>query len=295
MPPVPAAESADEPSADPGGAQAAVNRYRDLAKYLVTIFAAIGALLAAGTQLSSLGQLSVTDDTARLVAAAIALAVAIGVVVVVVQWALGVLQPVEMTLDKIIATPAIREEIEKRPSLLLQTGSVQALKAAAAEALADEPDEIFTAEDQARWRAGINEVLDEASVVSVQQAFMAAWRKMLKAGIVGAVAIALFAWAANPPADDASASAVVSPAPVLVKVTLTSAGREALKNALGQQCTERSSIRALSIGGSDGAPKLVTIPEDTCGAAQFTLEPGLGYAASTTTAPRPKPSPTPSK
>ena len=293
MPPVPAVDKADEPNKDPGGVEAAINRYRDLAKYLVTIFAAIGALLAAGTQLSSLGELSLADDTARLAAAAVALAVSISVVVLVVEAALEVLRPVEMTLEAILADANVRAEIEKRPSLLLETGSVEELKRGADAALADEPDEIFTAEDQARWRRGVEEVLNQAALISVRRSFEAAWKKMLPAGVVGAFAIAVFAYAANPKDEATPASAVVSPAPVLVQVTLTPAGREAFKDALGQKCIARSAIRALSIGGKDGAPKLVTIPELGCAAAQLTLEAGLGYAASTVLAPTPEPSPTP--
>ena len=35
---------ATEPGADPGDARAAIERYRDLAKYLITVFAAVGGL-----------------------------------------------------------------------------------------------------------------------------------------------------------------------------------------------------------------------------------------------------------
>jgi hypothetical protein len=71
---------------DPGSVQTAVDRYRDLAKYLIGILAAIGALMVAGTQLSSIGELSWSDDTPRLIAAFAGLAAALAAVVWVV-WA----------------------------------------------------------------------------------------------------------------------------------------------------------------------------------------------------------------
>ena len=73
---------------DPGGVQAAIDRYRDIAKYVIGIFAAIGALLVAGTQLSSIGKLSYEDDAGRLAAAVIALAFAIGAVVRILHEAI---------------------------------------------------------------------------------------------------------------------------------------------------------------------------------------------------------------
>src|SRR5213075_1286979 len=94
------APATKEEASDPGGPDAAVNRYRDLTKYLVTIFAAVGALLAAGTQLSSLGRLNLNDYPGRLLAAGVALTVAIAVVVVVIVMALEVLRPVDMTFDQ---------------------------------------------------------------------------------------------------------------------------------------------------------------------------------------------------
>lgn len=282
----------EESGVDPGGVEAAINRYRDLAKYLVTIFAAVGALLATGSQLSSIGKLSPADDALRLGAAVLALGVAIAAVFHVIQAASKVLRPVEISLDTIIGDTEVKREIERRPGLLLGTSNVKELKRGAAAILADEPDATVTPEEQARWREGIETVLDRAAVIMVRRTFEAAWKTMRRAGLLGAAAIAVFAWAANPGDDETPSDVVVSPAPALVEVSLTAAGREALGEALGEQCTERNSIRALSVGGEEGAPELVTLPERGCAAAQFTLAPELGYGAGGLSAPQPS-TPTP--
>src|SRR5688572_14701807 len=88
---------------DPGGVQSAIDRYRDLAKYLIAIFAGVGALLVAGTQLASIGDLSLEDDLGRVIAAALGLALTIGAIATVVALALKVLRPVEMTLEDVSA------------------------------------------------------------------------------------------------------------------------------------------------------------------------------------------------
>ena len=74
------APEAGEVHPDPGDVQSAIDRYRDLAKYLITIFAAVGALLVAGTQLASIGDLSFEDEPGRVIAVIAGLVLAVGAV-----------------------------------------------------------------------------------------------------------------------------------------------------------------------------------------------------------------------
>jgi hypothetical protein len=57
----------------------------------------------------------------------------------------------------------------------------------------------------------------------------------------------------------------------------TASGRETLAGALGKACVTRP-VGALAIGGSEDAPRVVTLPQGGCRAAQFTLQPEWGAA-----------------
>ena len=283
------APATKEEASDPGGPDAAVNRYRDLTKYLVTIFAAVGALLAAGTQLSSLGRLNLNDYPGRLLAAGVALTVAIAVVVVVIVMALEVLRPVDMTFDQLMADPKLKTELEKRPGLLMGAANLAEMRELAENIL--DGDDDFGADVRSSWKTAVTRLLDQAIVIKVRSLFERAIKSMLAAGVVGAAAIAVFAWAVHPP--DAPPGPVVSPKPSEVAITLTPGGREALATAIGKDCVKLPSIQAIAIGGTAAAPKLVTIPSHSCKPAQFALPAELGYPASTTPAPTPIPTATP--
>ena len=92
-------------------------------KYLITIFAGVGALFVAGTQLSSIGDLSFEDDTARAVAI-VGMVLTIGAIAAVVGQAYP-RGPVEMTFDDIVSDAQLRSEIERRASLLGGAGSLE--------------------------------------------------------------------------------------------------------------------------------------------------------------------------
>ena len=116
-------------------------------------------------------------------------------------------------------------------------------------------------------------VIDYASYREMQRRFDVARRWMLAFAVVGATAIAVFAWAANPPDD--VADALVAPPPVQVRIALTGHGREALAGALGPTCVTRP-VAALMIGGTREAPLVVALPRTGCTPSEFTLAPALG-------------------
>lgn len=261
---------------DPGGVQAAIDRYRDIAKYVIGIFAAIGALLVAGTQLSSIGKLSYEDDAGRLAAAVIALAFAIGAVVRILHEAIKILRPVEISLADVAADDKLRKDVEARPSLLGGADSVEDLQDQLASDLLED-------DERKGWLAVADEVMARGAYKKAQICFDAAWKPMLGAALVGAAAIAVFAWAANPPESE-TADPVMRPDPVELTFTLTDDGRQTLSGELGEECV-KGEIAALSIGGKEGAPRVVTLPTEDCETAQFTLDPELGTPIAADSAP----------
>ena len=255
---------------DPAGVQSAIDRYRDLAKYLITIFAGVGALLVAGTQLSSIGDLSFEDDTARAVAAIVGMVLTIGAIAAVVGLALRVLRPVEMTFDDIVSDAQLRSEIERRASLLGGAGSLEEVQDLLRTTALSEAD-------RESWFGVADQIVAYAAYLRTRSTFEGTWRPMLIAAIVGVIGIAAFTWGANPP-ESSTQAPVLDPRPVAVQVSLTDQGRDALADALGGEECATGAIAALSIGGSETAPKVVTLPDGTCTAAQFMLDPEWGAA-----------------
>jgi hypothetical protein len=255
---------------DPAGVQSAIDRYRDLAKYLITIFAGVGALLVAGTQLASIGDLSFEDAPERVIAAAVGLVLAVAAVAVIVRLALRTLQPVDMTFDSIAGDAALAAQIEQRPLLLGGAGSV-------AEVRDNLDTTALSDEERDSWYMVADQIVAYAAYLRTRATFEGTWRPMLFAAVAGVLGITAFTWGANPP-EDTSSSATVEPAPVTVRVSLTEDGQDALADALGGGECAVAPIPALAIGGTRSAPKVVTLPHGTCKAAQFTLPAEWGAA-----------------
>ncbi|MGP0102344.1 MAG: hypothetical protein ACLPUT_12095 [Solirubrobacteraceae bacterium] len=263
---------ASQPEAD--AIQVAIDRYRDLAKYLIGIFAAVGALLVAGTQLSSIGSLSWRHDSERLIACVLGLAAALLAVFWVMRRAVDVLRPVDLSLESIAEDRYLCTEIERHQALLAGAQSVSTLAAL----LASSP--LSSPEERERWRRVADAVIDRAAYLEMSRRFNRAWRSIVVAAIVGAGGIFVLAWAANP-----SKSAVtetqptLAPEPIPVTVNLTGAGRKVLGDALGKHCPEP--IAGLAIGGTEAQPMIVTTATGRgCKPTQFLLDPEWGYARS---------------
>jgi len=265
---------------DPAGVQTAIDRYRDLAKYLITIFAGVGALLIAGTQLASIGKLSLADDSERIVAVAVAvgLILATGAIAAIIGLALKILRPIEMTFDDVIDDPKLRAAINKRRSLLGVADHLDQVRDnVRSRALPDE--------DLESWFVVADDIVAEAAYLRMRETFDGTWPPLLGAAVAGVLGITLFAWGANPPAEATVPGPSVRSVPVEVRISLTDDGREALRAALGGGRCARPQIPALSIGGKEGAPLVVILPRRPCKVAQFLLAAEWGAVVSAKTAP----------
>jgi hypothetical protein len=263
------------PQVDPGGVQAAIDRYRDLAKYLVTIFAAIGGLLVAGTQLSSIGSLQWPENLDRVLTGGIGFVVAVLAAAVIIWKALNVLRPVEMSFDQVVGK--VREGTVKVPVELLRpydTVGQLALVIKAAEVGSPTREAHL---DQAA------EVVDKAAYDEIARRFKAARIWMMGGALLGTAGIVAFVWGANPPKSE-TADPVARPVPVEVVVTLTDTGRNVLGDSLGKKC-DGDHIDAISIGGTEATPRVLTLADHGCKLAQFSLPPNWGKATSARTAP----------
>lgn len=268
-------KATSSPQVDPGGVQAAIDRFRDLAKYLVTIFAAVGGLLLAGTQLTSTGSLQWPENDDRILVGGIGFIVAFLAATVIVWKALDVLQPVEMSFDEV--TERVRDGQITVPVQLLRpynTVGELALVIETAEAGSPTRESLL---DQAA------EVVDKVSYDEIAGRFKAARSWMIGGALVATVAIVALVWGANPPKSE-TADPVVRPVPAEVVVSLTRTGREVLGDSLGKNC-DGDRIKAISIGGTESTPRVLTLAENGCKLVQFSLPPNWGKATSTRSAP----------
>jgi hypothetical protein len=265
---------------DEEATQAAVERYRDIAKWLITVFAAVGGVLVAGSQLTALGNLDLEDDRGRLLVALSGLAIAMAMAVVIVASALHVLEPLPLFVKDVVSDQDLAKELNQRPERL-PFGSTSVV---------DLDDKLGTAlrspalseQEKEGWRDEARRFIGQARVVKVRSRFRRAWRRMAWAAPLATVGIVVFAYAANPPesssanADDSNV-AVVLPAPTEVRLHLTPSGRTALGSGLGRECV-RAPVPALTIGGDLSRPRVVVLPVQGCKPAQFVLSPSLGVA-----------------
>ncbi|HEY3970861.1 MAG TPA: hypothetical protein VGL79_05630, partial [Solirubrobacteraceae bacterium] len=185
----------DAPTPEAENVQTAIDRYRDLAKYLIGIFAATGALLVAGTQLSSIGELSWHDDRARLIASILGLAVAIAAVFWIIRRAVDVLRPIDLSLEQVSANNKLRTKIESEPGLL---GGAQKISVLAA--LVKNPSVTSKAQRDS-WKRVVDGVVERAAYLEMERRFERALHEMIAAAVIGAIGITVLAWAANPPKD----------------------------------------------------------------------------------------------
>jgi len=205
--------------------EAANQRIRDAAKWLIASAAAVGAALIAGSQLSSIGRL---DPGPRLWIAAAGALVGLTAVVWAIWTAVGVLLPVLVLIADLAAgwekppralRPVVRF-LHQYPKFLQGVGSPAALitrrdklveglrEAVAAKASAgDDPEALWESEEElAKARAGladvdqrITAVEDIANHEALKARFHACLRRLLAATVLAALGIVAFAWAANPP------------------------------------------------------------------------------------------------
>ncbi len=203
---------------------AAVAEMQATAKWIVGIFGLVGGALAAGTQLSGIGELGASDR--RLWVAVGAGAVALFLVGVVIWSAARVLTGGHVTRDVLLGIGGGAQGLRGRrgwskaevrrvmdPSVLDGHSSIEELLGLYDEAVAkrrefDRLEERTDADvareaevngDVAYLGRVIGNITSAVRWVLVERLFERAVRVMFGAGFLAALAMGVFAWAANPP------------------------------------------------------------------------------------------------
>jgi HAMP domain-containing protein len=226
----------DTPQVDADDFSIGVGQIRDAAKWIVAAFAAIGAALIAGSQLSSIGKLEVSADWGdyhhlaflRLPVAILGAVVGLGSVAWIIWNTVSLLAPRTQPLSKLVTdetmnsgSPVIKAlrdagfigtDSEFGTLAALKTRrddtlnawkasyaaweAVPATDTAGAAQAASDSDVAWTHANYVEERVG--KIEDFALFSWFSSDFAALQRRAVYAAGIGAVGIVLFAWAANP-------------------------------------------------------------------------------------------------
>lgn len=278
------------------------------------VLGAIGTALVAGVQLGSIGALDWPDP--RLVAAFVAFGIAVLGIARLLRQAGAVLAPDTTNLHDLVHREGLprkdREEIgdivvelEKQPWLSRGWGpKVRDLKGQYEHVLeeaydayrASWDDKLAEAaglsrqqsEEQEGLRldvaddryndvdAAVGAVIDQAHFLRFKTRYLALIRSLGSWGVIVGLAIAIFAWAANPPddSDDETATDEVAVLEAVV-VALTPAGQNAVGPALGSGC-DLEAAPAIVLARDEDVITVVTSGADGCSAVRFDVTCALG-------------------
>jgi hypothetical protein len=210
---------ADEESSSGGsGLSKAADRLRETTKWLIAAFAAIGATLVAGSQLSNVGSL-IPGHEVRFAIAIVGVLVAFVGVALAIYYALNVAVAGSVSLGELArrnATDPLKNRIETDPALMAGNPSLATLnsdyvaamtarKQRYAAYLADDTllDQAKMADAHARFASDtVQSILEVANFGDVAQAFKTARGPLFLGAVIAALGVVVFAAAANPPKNE---------------------------------------------------------------------------------------------
>jgi hypothetical protein len=265
---------------DPLAATNAANeKIRETAKWMVTSFATIGGVLVAGLSLSSLGKLTAQTPDERVAAAVAGIVLAVVGVTIPIWFTSRVLSPFITTFASADAHPDIVKDVlggsDALGGITYTTLKAEVRKAdkRIAEASDAEYDEAVAA--RVAWEPTRRIALGLVGSRLLDGRFRDARIAIVSGVALAALGVGLFAWGSNAPASDSDAPVALGQAPVRERVQLTRAGLDALAPTRG--CT-RTPLTVLAIGGSEGRREVVTVPTRGCRSVRFVLTASLGTA-----------------
>jgi hypothetical protein len=287
-----------EPAATSDTAVTGVETLRESAKWLIGAYAAVGAVIIAGLQLTSLGKI---EDHTRFWVAVLTAGAALVAVVIGIYVVSRVLAPAEVEdSDVDAAEHRVREDrsvLKGRAQTArdLQEKYQQALndreeyrKAISAATVVD-GEKQAAKEHAAAAQEEVATLLEPLEAIrrrlvfeNVQRRYGEAKRVLaVVAGVVVASVIA-FAWAANPSEESQTAAKVSAhgpslevPSRVVVSVSKVRPSLAVLRKRLGARC-ELDEVQALVVGGTASSPEIVTLPEEHCNVQRFTASQNIG-------------------
>lgn len=270
--------------AEPNPFAAAVDQMQQTARWLLTVFAAIAGVLLAGTQLSNLGHLTLSDY--HLWVAVLAGLLALTLIGRIIWTTAQVLTQGHVTrVDLVHPAKATQGGVELTDlSLLGGYVSVAALLNAYDAVIKDRFTSI-EANDTAKVQDDETKVEYLGALVSgltaaayynnVRRLFQEAMRTMFIFGAPAAIAIVGFVWAVNPPTPSTATPSAPAVPDQPAEATLRLAGADiAAITTVGKPCA-RKPIHVIVLSADTGQDDLVTVPTAACKLVRLTVNPSL--------------------
>lgn len=255
----------ERPDTDAERIAAVLQRYRDVAKWIIGVVAAVAGALTAGLGLTSLGKL----DGVELGLATLGIVVVIAVIAIIVLRAAALLRPESVRIDEISTDDVAYlkrlgfETLGATDGEELQTAQVRVLRSG-----------VLSDAEAESWRSQRRDMGAQIAFRRVSSSFKRTIEEIVKLAVIGALAICLFAFASTQEEAD-SPKPAVPPKPVAATVHLSAKGRDNLRGSLGADCV-KAPVAAIAIGGEAGNAQLIAIPSDRCNPARFTVTTELG-------------------
>jgi len=266
-----------------------VTTLRDTSKWLVAILGGVGAVLAAGVQLSNAGQLDLGWRLLLALAAGIATLLFLGLAI---KHVVKVLTSGDSTLDELVeeekgSKRGPKEDIRRAKEAEFLPASYQSVEdfrhqfREAKQQLSQEEhkkpqDAAKVAELRDRVQLLGQQVMPQlfagVRYFRVRRLFDEAVGWLLFWGFWAALGILAFAWATNPAPEASDPSPFKTP--VEGFVNLNSEGRDSLSDALGHKCIEQP-ISVIVLSTSEQAANVVSIPTEECELGRFTVTYGV--------------------
>jgi len=270
----------------------AADRIRETAKWLIASFAAVGTILVAGTQLSSIGSLNASD--ARFWVALAGVVAALTAVVIAIDKVVDVLVTPPLSMKALAepgsgdaVTQAVRTKIADDHALVIDGDLSRLYKdyTLAAKQSRTSYDAWRAAPTAANLTAAqlddgrlttldgsVQNVLAVATLLQLSETFRVTKRWIVGATVIAAAGIVVFAAAANPRKP-------AGPAAVVVGSTVTFAPSKTawpvIKPRVGPAC-RTTKFRAVALGTAGSGVDLVTVPGNGCEPVRITVTPTMG-------------------
>jgi hypothetical protein len=282
------------PTAD-GQFTTASDKLRETAKWLVTVFGALGGALITSLSVSNLAQVS----GGKLLLALLGFALGMGGTALVIFSVARVLLVTDTSLSDISGQTADSElvgTLGKYQALL--GGFPNTTKLAETHLAAqgqriesyermlhppDDPEFSFDAEKLRFERASkelmltspvVDRVLGFAGFLRLRGRFVTALVSMAFGFVAVSVGIGLFAYNAKAPAENQQA-AIVAGRPVQAVVDLNATGEDTYRQLLGDRC-DLNHIEVLALASSANGVNVITEPGRSCNLEEFVVTPELG-------------------
>lgn len=283
----------------------AAERIRGSAQWLLGAFAAVGAILAAGLQITSIGDLDTGDGIRFAVAlAGVALAV-LGIIIAVaaaasvatrsdVSLPILIQQPGSKAAEMVAADTALRQGlgldvIQQRLTdaatsagatydaiVILGNPGSDATKQAQAAALRVEYDrQVAELNRMRRLRA---DILDVASFYRVKEAFGDGKQWMIGGAVAAAIGITAFAWGANAPEPKSLDGGTVLPkTPSEVTIILNAKGVQEFGPPLRKtEDCDLTKLSAIAFAVDHQTYDVVTVSTDDCNVVRMSVSADQG-------------------